>query len=258
VVWEWQADLIGKVASHSPLSRGLSCWSPTAKGGVVRVSLQEVVIIGAGRFGRHALSIFEAVNLIQPTFDVVGFIVDPQYGAPGTYVNDKPILGSFDWLAEHKDVQVLCAVGPPELRLRLVRRAEQMGVQFCSIVHPSAILTRWTTMGKGVAIAESCTLGTQIQIGNNVQMNMGCNIGHDALVEDFVTLAAGVNIAGNVTLREGCYIGIGANIIERKEIGAWSIVGAGSTILENVPYNSTVVGVPGKVIKTRPDGWHLE
>jgi acetyltransferase EpsM len=55
----------------------------------------------------------------------------------------------------------------------------------------------------------------------------------------------------------GCYVGTGANIIEKKQLGEWSIIGAGSMIVEDVPANSTVVGVPGKVIKTSEEGWHL-
>jgi UDP-perosamine 4-acetyltransferase len=56
-------------------------------------------------------------------------------------------------------------------------------------------------------------------------------------------------------LGEGCYLGVGANIIDKVSIGAWSVVGAGTTIVKDVPENTTVVGVAGKVIKTRPAGW---
>jgi len=55
----------------------------------------------------------------------------------------------------------------------------------------------------------------------------------------------------------GCYVGTGANINGKIHIGEWSIIGAGSTIVKDVPPNTTVVGVPGQVIKTREPGWHL-
>ena len=88
-----------------------------------------------------------------------------------------------------------------------------------------------------------------------MHLNLDCTIGHDVVMADFVTLAPGVHVSGWVTLEEGCYVGTGANIIERNTIGAWSIVGAGSTIIRDVPKNTTVVGTPGNVIKTREDGW---
>lgn len=223
------------------------------------MSLQQVAIIGAGGFAREVSDVFDAFNAIKPTFNVVGYIVDPQYGTSGTFINDRPILGGFDWLAQQKNnVQVICGVGKPELRMRLVKRAQEIGVDFCSIVHPNATVTRWVTMGHGTVITAGCILTNQIQIGKHVHINLDCTIGHDAVIEDFVTLAPGVHLSGSVVLREGCYVGTGANIIDRTDIGAWSIVGAGSTIITDVPKNATAVGVPGKVIKFRPEGWHLE
>jgi len=232
---------------------------PSVNGGAEKLSLQKVVIIGAGGNAREILDVFDAINRVKPTFDVIGYIVDPQYGTPGTYINNKPILGGFDWLSEHKDdVQAIFSVGASEKRMLLVKRAQEMSVHFCSIVHPNAILTQWVTIGEGTVITAGCILTNQIRIRNHVHINLDCTIAHDVIIEDFVTLAPGVHVSGNVILGEGCYIGTGANIIEKKSIGAWSIIGAGSTVVTNVPKNATAVGVPSKVIKTRQDGWHLK
>jgi|LGVF01.1.fsa_nt_gb sugar O-acyltransferase (sialic acid O-acetyltransferase NeuD family) len=223
------------------------------------MSLQKAVIIGAGGFGREILDVFDAINAIKPTFDVIGFIVEPEYGKSGTFINDKPILGGFDWFAEHKnEVQAICGVGAPELRMRFVGRAQEMGVHFCSVVHPHAILTRRVRTGQGTVITAGCILTNRIRIGSHVHINLGCTIGHDVVIEDFVTLAPGVHVSGKVKFGEGSYIGTGTNIIEKRIIGAWSIVGAGSTVIRDVPKNTTVVGVPGKVMKSREYGWHLK
>jgi sugar O-acyltransferase (sialic acid O-acetyltransferase NeuD family) len=221
--------------------------------------MKQVVIIGAGGFGRETLDIFDAWNSIQRDYEVLGFVVQPEYGVPGQIINDIPILGDFGWLETYsKDVWVTCAVGASHHRRRLVEQVSRLGCRFCNIVHPSVIKTRWTTLAEDIIIAAGCILTNQIRIGNHVHINLGCTIGHDVVIEDFVTLAPGVHVSGNVTLREGCYVGTGANIIEKKNVGEWSIIGAGSVIVEDVPSNSTVVGVPGSVIKTRSPGWHLQ
>ena len=44
-------------------------------------------------------------------------------------------------------------------------------------------------------------------------------------------------------------VGTGAKVLGSITIGANSMIGAGSVVLENVPPNSTVVGVPGRVVK---------
>ena len=60
-----------------------------------------------------------------------------------------------------------------------------------------------------------------------------------------------------MTVGEGAFVGTGATVLEKICIGAWSVVGAGAVITRDVPPNSTVVGVPGRVIKTRGDGWQF-
>ena len=220
--------------------------------------LQRVVIIGAGGFAREILDTIETINLVEERFDLLGYIVETRYGSPGTVVNDKPILGDFDWLGENRDtVKVICGVGKPEFRLRLVRIAAQMKCEFVSLIHPSVIMTRRMTVGIGSVVAAGSILSNQVQIGNHVHINPGTIVGHDVQLDDFVSIAPGARISGNIHIEEGCYVGTGANVIERLTLGRWSVIGAGSVIIRDVLPNSTTVGVPGRVVKQRPDGWQL-
>ena len=221
--------------------------------------MKKVVIIGAGGFGREVLDIIDACNQVQEIYDPLGFIVDPQFGKPGTLVNDRPIMGGFDWLEMHgEDTFVVCAVGPSHQRYQLIERAKELNCRFISLIHPSVIMTRWISIGEGVVIAAGSILTNQIQIGNHVHVNLDCTIGHNAHLKDFVTLAPGVHISGNVTLETGAYVGTGANLIEKLQIGEWSTVGAGSVVTGDIPASSTAVGVPARVIKEKEAGWHLK
>ena len=221
--------------------------------------MKKVVIIGAGGFGREVLDVIDACNQVQEAYEPLGFIVDPQFSAPGTIINDKPVLGGFDWLEKHfDDVYVICGVGPPRPRYQLIQRAERLNCRFVNLIHPSAILTRRISIGEGVVITAGCILTNQIQIGNHVIINLSCTIGHDADLQNFVTLAPGVHVSGNVTIETGCYLGTGATILEKIRIGEWSVLGAGAVITGNIPANTTAVGVPAKVVKAREPGWHLK
>lgn len=220
--------------------------------------MKDIVILGAGETAREVLDVFEACNKAGQKYDVLGYIIEPQRDFSETVVNDKPVLGDISWLVERRDeVYAICAVGDPGLRLRIVRQAQKLGVCFCSIVHPSAVLTRWVTMGEGVVITAGCILTNRVHIGNHVYLNLGCTVGHDAVLDDFVTLSPGVHVSGRVTLATGAYVGTGASIIAGIHVGEWSIIGVGSAIIKNVPPNTTVFGVPGKIITTRERGWHL-
>lgn len=227
--------------------------------GACQMKLKKIVIIGAGGFGRELLDVFEACNQDKAQYEILGFIVQKRYALAGEIVNGYPVLGDFDWFEKNsKNVHAICSVGSPPHRHKLTEMAASLGVQFCSVVHPSAYKSRWVEIGIGSVITAGCILTTQIKIGNHVHVNLDCTIGHDVFLDGFTTLAPGVHISGSVTINSGCYIGTGANVIEKLNLGEWSIIGAGSTVIRDVPANTTVVGNPGKIIKERLPGWHLK
>ena len=221
------------------------------------MSKQKLVILGAGGHAREVLDVIDAVNAEKPSFEILGFIVEPGFQKPGTLINDVPVLGYFDSLEQKRDqFKAVCGVGFSAPRYRVVQKALQSGIEFVNLIHPDALLTRWVTLGSGVIITAGCILTNQITIGDHVHLNRQANISHDNLLEDFVTVSPGVNLSGNVTLKQGSFIGTGANIIEGKTVGAWSRVGAGAAVIEDIPDNVTAVGVPAEVVETRLDGWH--
>jgi sugar O-acyltransferase (sialic acid O-acetyltransferase NeuD family) len=220
---------------------------------------QKVVIIGAGGHAREVLDVIEAINQDTPRFEILGFVVELGYQTLGTVINDAPVLGHFDWLEENRhELKAVCGVGFPAPRYHVIKKLEQIGVEFVNLIHPNTLLTRWITLGTGVIITAGCILTNQITIGNHVHLNRHSNVSHDNVLEDFVTVSPGANLSGNVTLKQGCFIGTGASIIEGKTIGVWAKIGAGSAVIDDIPDNATAVGVPAKVVKTRPAGWHLE
>lgn len=219
--------------------------------------LKPLVILGAGGFARETLDVVDAINAVSPTWDMLGFLVDPEYAEVGKLIQEKPILGDLSWLAQHPDVFVVCGVGAPEVRYRMIQQVRPYKVQFATLIHPSVITTRHNTIQPGSVIAAGCVLSNHIRILDHVHVNPSSTVGHDAVLSSFVSIAPGVLISGDVHIQEGAYIGTGATIIEKKTVSEWSIVGAGSTVVKDVPPNTTVVGTPAVVIKERSAGWHL-
>jgi sugar O-acyltransferase (sialic acid O-acetyltransferase NeuD family) len=221
--------------------------------------MQRVVILGAGGFAREVLDIFHALNSVEAAYQVLGF-VDENPTRKGAVLNGSPVLGGFDAvpLADRGQIQAICGVGDPAARSRLVQKAADQGLQFCNVVHPTAVLTPFVSLGTGVVITAGCILTNQITIGDHVHLNLDCTIGHDCIIDDFVTIAPGAHTSGDVHIGTGCDIGTGTAIIQGVTVGEWSVTGAGSVIVDDVPPNVTVVGVPAKVIKQREPGWHLK
>lgn len=222
---------------------------------------ESVVILGAGGFAREVLDVFDAINAEQPdSFDVLGFISEVEEDWLKKF-NGKPVLGGFEWfegVPTGTSVRVICGIGSPAVRHRMIDRCNKIGLGYVNAIHPRAVMSRWVEIGVGVVITAGVILTNKIEIGDHVHLNLHATVGHDATLGDFCTVAPGVNISGNVHVGEGCDLGTGSSIIQRIDIGAWSVIGAGAVVSKDISANTTSVGVPAKVIKKRKDGWWRE
>lgn len=105
----------------------------------------------------------------------------------------------------------------------------------------------------GIEIHPGATIGKGLFIDHG----SGVIIGETAIVGDNVTLYQGVTLGGtgketgkrHPTIEDNVMISAGAKIIGSFTVGENSKIGAGSVVLKEVPPNSTVVGVPGHVVK---------
>ena len=124
----------------------------------------------------------------------------------------------------------------------------------------------FTTLARGVSHLGRFLTGIEIhpaaRIGPGlfIDHGMGVVIGETAEVGKNVTLYQGVSLAGtslkrekrHPTLGDNVVVGAGAKVIGAIYIGDNSRIGAGSVVVRDVPPNSVVVGVPGRV--TYKDG----
>lgn len=118
-------------------------------------------------------------------------------------------------------------------------------------------LARWISQRAarktGIEIHPGATIGNGLFIDHG----SGVIIGETAIIGDNVTLYQGVTLGGtgketgkrHPTLEDNVMVSAGAKIIGSFTIGENSKIGAGSVVLKQVPPNSTVVGVPGRVVK---------
>lgn len=117
----------------------------------------------------------------------------------------------------------------------IARVISQLSRFFTGIeIHPGAKIGRsfFIDHGMGVVIGETC------EIGDNVTVFQGVTLGgtgkekgkRHPTIEDNVLIATGAKVLGSI------------------KVGENSKIGAGSVVLKEVPPNSTVVGIPGKVV----------
>lgn len=114
----------------------------------------------------------------------------------------------------------------------------------------------------GIEIHPGATIGRRFFIdhGSGVVIGETTEIGNDVLLYQGVTLGGTGNERGkrHPTLGNNVVVGTGAKVLGNIKIGDNVKIGAGSVVVHAVPDHSTVVGVPGRVVRIRPEGGPLE
>lgn len=212
--------------------------------------MNRIVIVGAGGFGRETLDIFEEINTKEKKWDIHGF-VDDDPKISGTLIRGYPVLGNVNWLIENveNDLKAVIAIGDNKARKIVVEKLKNAGMSFCTIIHPSVIITPHVTIGEGGIICAGSILTNNIKLGEHVIVNLDCTIGHDTIIENFVNLSPGIHVSGNNTFREGVFVGTGAVTIQGVTIGEWSVVGAGAVVIKDITPRVVAVGIPAKEVK---------
>jgi serine O-acetyltransferase len=133
---------------------------------------------------------------------------------------------------------------------RLSHKLHGLGLTF--LARALSQTARWTT---GVEIHPAAQIGRRFFIDHG----MGVIIGETAIIGDDVLLYQGVTLGGtgnesgkrHPTLGDKVVVGAGAKVLGNINIGSHTRIGANSVVLHSVPEHSTVVGIPGKVVRRR-------
>jgi serine O-acetyltransferase len=121
------------------------------------------------------------------------------------------------------------------------------------------VVSQFSRTLTGIEIHPGATIGRRFFIDHG----MGVVIGETAEIGDDVLLYQGVTLGGtgketgkrHPTIGNGVVIGTGAKILGNIQIGDHVKVGAGSVVVHPVPPHSTVVGVPGRVVRDPESPW---
>ena len=116
-------------------------------------------------------------------------------------------------------------------------------------------MTYLTRIITGIEIHPGAKIGKRFFIDHGE----GVVIGETAIVKDDVLIYQQVTLGGtgkdevkrHPTIGNGVIVGAGAKVLGNIEIGDGVRIGAGSVVVNDVPEHSTVIGVPGRIVKQK-------
>lgn len=209
--------------------------------------MEDLVIIGAGGFGREVAWLIEDINKKRLKWNVLGF-VDEDESIQGTEINGYKVIGTLDWLKEQK-ISVVNAIGDPIIKKKITDKLQGSHNIYPVLIHPSVIYSDRVKFGEGSIICAGNIITVDVKIGNHVIINLDCTVGHDTNIGDYTTILPSVNVSGYVTTEECVSVGTGSAITQGVGIGKNTVIGAGAIVVKDLPANCTAVGSPAKPIK---------
>lgn len=208
-----------------------------------------MLIIGAKGFAKEVLEVFYQ---LEKTDDIL-FYDDVNKDVSNYLYNEFKVIKTEDSAASYfktRDNSFTIGVGTPKLRSEIYSKFTALGGKSVTVISPlSSIGNYGNVIGEGCNIMTGVRITSDVSLGKCCLINLNVTIGHDSILGDFVELSPNVNVSGRCKIGDYTSIGTSAVILPDIKIGRNCIIGAGSVINKNVPDNSVVVGVPGKIIK---------
>ena len=210
----------------------------------------EIVVVGAGGFGRETLDVIEAINEAgRARFDVLGVADDSPSEANVERLRARGyrVLGTIREVVEaHRAGVFAAAIGDPTVRRVVADRLAGAGWAAATLIHPAAVVGSAAEIREGTIVCAGVQVSTNVRIGRHVHLKPNATIGHDTRLASYVSVNPGAVISGDVDIEADVLVGAGAVVLQGLRIGASSTVGASSCLTKDLPPGAVAKGVPAR------------
>jgi sugar O-acyltransferase (sialic acid O-acetyltransferase NeuD family) len=210
--------------------------------------MKNLIIIGAGGYGREVYNLAIQCVEYKKDFIVKGFI-DDNLNALQDFEGYPPIISDIKGYKIQENDIFTCAIGNINLKKQFCVNIIQRKGEFVNLIHPSVLLNKNVKIGNGVIIFLNSNISNDCIIEDFVTIQGYVGLGHDTKIEKWSHLNAYVFTGGFVNIGTEVTINTRATILPGIKVNKNAIVGACSLVIKNVKESTTVFGVPAKKIE---------
>lgn len=203
-----------------------------------------LVLVGAGAFGRVVSSWVELSPLFreQHEIDEVVFVDD----SGQTEVSRIAVISTVGDYVPSAEDRVICTIGSPLARRRVVERLRSKGAQFITFRDDRSLAANNVVFGEGTVLCPGVVIQPDVVIGSHVHIGSNCTVGHDTRTGDFVSLSPLVNLMSTIEVGDCVFFGGSSIILPKTNIGSEAVIGAGAVVVKDITLGDKVIGMPAK------------
>lgn len=213
--------------------------------------MKDIVIIGAGGFGREVASLLKRINKVDPTWHLHGFYDDDQESKPKGSRNEYgEILGTIDDLNRTNILMhVIIAIGSPKMLKKIRERLDNPLIVFPNIIAPEASILDSDNyeIGEGNIISSFASISCHVKMGSFNVLNNRVSFGHDAQIGDYNVFMTASRISGSTNIQSGNLFGVASIVIPGVHVGEGVVLSPGSVLVRKPKDHSTYIGNPAKL-----------
>ena len=212
--------------------------------------IKNIIILGGHGDGVVVASLVHDIEAFDNSVKLFGFLND----GIEEKILQYPVLGKLkDWKKFKTDdsvyfVTALLKTKYSYQRSKLIDSLCIPREKFCNVVHPTATISKLSTIGVGNVIGPSVNIMPNVYIGDHCSFRAGASIGHDCIIEDFCYVGPNAVMAGRSKMRKGAHMGPNSSLLDGKVLQEHVVLGMGSVMTKDTEEFRVYFGVPAKKI----------
>lgn len=211
--------------------------------------MKNIIIVGAGGLGKEIVWLIEDINIKHPTYVIQGYVDDEK--PIGWSYNGYSVIGRINELPE------LCCMSRANAVIALQKGSDRRRIvedlgEFDSwetLIHPSAIISMTSSIGKGCMFFANCIVSIDTVIGDFALCYLASIISDNCEIGDFVSMMSGSTVSEHVVIEDETYLSAGVTVCPDIKIGRRATAGAGTLVNKNLASNEVVNGKSGLFFK---------